>query len=168
MDAYDELELDKDSCTQEDIKIAYQRLILIYHPDRCTDTEEEKKEASVARFIRVKEAWQNIGTQSKRTEYDRSLQMSSQVDGPTVRNSDRVTLDEFEKEEVEVEIECDGTSGTSTGADGHNNKQSFHTAFRYTKQCRCGDVYEIDDTDILDGFNTVQCNGCSLYCTIIM
>ena len=164
MSAYDELELDKESCTQEDVKAAFQRLILIYHPDKCT--VDDKKEESVARFIRVKEAWQKIGTQEKRAEYDRSLQMSSQVDGPTVRNSDRVTLDEFDKEEVEVECE-DG--GVNSGVEGRGGVQGLNkeTTFRYTKQCRCGEVYEIDDTDINDGFNTVQCNGCSLYVTVI-
>ncbi len=34
------------------------------------------------------------------------------------------------------------------------------------KDCRCGDYYEITQEDIAAGYNTVQCNGCSLYVTL--
>ena len=34
------------------------------------------------------------------------------------------------------------------------------------KPCRCGDYYEITREDLLAGYNTVQCNSCSLYITL--
>ena len=35
------------------------------------------------------------------------------------------------------------------------------------KACRCGDYYEITREDLLAGYNTVQCNSCSLYITLL-
>lgn len=67
---YDVLGLDQDKCTLRDIKKAYRKLALKYHPDRVP---LEEKDASTAKFREVSEAYEVLSDDGKRAEYDRSL-----------------------------------------------------------------------------------------------
>jgi diphthamide biosynthesis protein 4 len=130
MDAYDALEIDS-TVPQSKIKAAYHRLSLIFHPDKCTD----KSDANLTRFLRIQEAWEAIGTEEKRREYDESSARAH----VNVSHAEPILLEEME--------ECVDEDGKTM----------------YSKSCRCGDEYNITMQDIADGYNTVQCNGCSLY-----
>ena len=66
---YDVLGLDK-TCELKDIKKAYRKLALQYHPDRVP---AEKKEESTVKFREVNEAYEVLSDESKRAEYDRAL-----------------------------------------------------------------------------------------------
>lgn len=67
---YDVLGLDSKTCTLKDIKKAYRKLALLYHPDRVP---AEKKEESTVKFRQVSEAYEVLSDESKRAEYDRAL-----------------------------------------------------------------------------------------------
>ena len=95
--------------------------------------------AAAERFLRVQAAWKALGTADARADYDASAVRAH----ASVTNAERVLLSELEAALVH---------------DGQDDG--------YQRQCRCGDCYEISAQDLADGFNTVQCNGCSLYITV--
>jgi len=66
---YDVLGLDQ-TCQLKEIKKAYRKLALQYHPDRVP---ADKKEASTVKFREVNEAYEVLSDESKRAEYDRAL-----------------------------------------------------------------------------------------------
>jgi len=129
--SYDVLEV-ASTATQEEIKASYQRLILLFHPDKSRDA------SSAERFIAIQEAWKNLDSEEHREAYDQLLAARS---APVV-NSERVPLSDFERREDDTNVR--------------------------SKACRCGEYYEITDEDLQAGFNTVQCNGCSLYVTVLL
>jgi DnaJ-class molecular chaperone len=71
---YDVLGLDKDSCELKDIKKAYRKLALKYHPDRVA---HDKVEESTIKFREVSEAYQVLSDETKKAEYDRSLRFGT-------------------------------------------------------------------------------------------
>jgi len=74
---YDVLGVDK-TCQLKDIKKAYRKLALLYHPDRVP---AEKKEESTVKFRQVSEAYEILSDESKRAEYDRSLRFGGTGSG---------------------------------------------------------------------------------------
>jgi len=71
---YDVLGLDKDACELKDIKKAYRKLALKYHPDRVA---HDKVEESTIKFREVSEAYQVLSDDTKKAEYDRSLRFGT-------------------------------------------------------------------------------------------
>lgn len=67
---YDVLGVDPNTCTLTDIKKAYRKLALMYHPDRVS---AEKKEESTIKFREVSEAYEVLSDTKQRAAYDRSL-----------------------------------------------------------------------------------------------
>jgi len=67
---YDVLGLDPDGCNLRDIKKAYRKLALKYHPDRVSHAE---KEESTIKFREVSEAYEVLSDDSKRAEYNRAI-----------------------------------------------------------------------------------------------
>lgn len=64
-DFYEVLDLEKNA-TEKDIKRAYKRLAMKYHPDR----NQENKEESEAKFKEIKEAYEVLSDEQKRAAYD--------------------------------------------------------------------------------------------------
>lgn len=64
-DYYDILEIDRDA-TPEDIKKAYRKMALKYHPDRNPDNKEAEE-----KFKAAAEAYEILGDPDKRARYDR-------------------------------------------------------------------------------------------------
>ncbi|CEJ04716.1 hypothetical protein G6F70_004932 [Rhizopus microsporus] len=73
---YKILELDKETATINDIKKAYRRLALKYHPDKqpADATEEEKKKANEA-FQRMGKAYAVLSDPKRKERYDRTGSM---------------------------------------------------------------------------------------------
>lgn len=69
---YDVLGLEPD-CTLKDIKKAYRKLALLFHPDRV----KENKEESTVKFREVSEAYEVLSDENSRAEYDRSLKYNN-------------------------------------------------------------------------------------------
>ncbi len=57
--AYKILEIES-SCTDEEVKKAYRKRALKYHPDKLTHLGEEIKQASNEKFLKVQEAYESI------------------------------------------------------------------------------------------------------------
>jgi DnaJ-class molecular chaperone len=56
------------TASEDDIKKAYRKLAMKYHPDRIT--EESEKAAAEAKFKEAKEAYEILGDKDKREQYD--------------------------------------------------------------------------------------------------
>lgn len=70
-----------ENASQEEIKSAYRKLALKWHPDRwATGTEEEKKKAE-DEFKKVAEAYGVLGDEEKRRQYDSGVDDTQGFDG---------------------------------------------------------------------------------------
>lgn len=67
-DLYKTLGVNK-KATKSEIKKAYRKLAMIYHPDKNTETEEKKKEAE-KKFKEITEAYEILSDETKRRRYD--------------------------------------------------------------------------------------------------
>jgi DnaJ-class molecular chaperone len=65
----------KEAHTQEDVKKAYRRAALKWHPDRHTNSTPEAKAAAEATFKDVQEAFEVLGDAEKRRLYDRGMDL---------------------------------------------------------------------------------------------
>lgn len=129
----------------DECKAAYQKLCLKYHPDK---NRGEKSSESSGKFLEVQGAWELIGSAEMKSNFDRQY-ASTHTD---ITRSDEVSLSEFLRERATIVDDYDGAE---------------KEGWLYKKECRCGDFYEFTNFDIDSGFNTTQCSGCSLYCTIL-
>ena len=106
-DLYHELKVSRTASYRE-IKQAYQKLALIYHPDR--NISSERKEDYAEQFVKVDKAWKILGNEESRKMYDAKWkQREIAQDWPI---QDDVHIDEFEEEEDELlywsECRCAG------------------------------------------------------------
>lgn len=86
---YDVMGLSK-KATSEEIKATYFKLSKIYHPDVCKDP------AGIEKFVLISKAYEVLGNEEKRREYDRGIYGSEDSGQGTARASAR----EFSQEEV--------------------------------------------------------------------
>ena len=142
MDPYKELEIESCS-TEHEIKIAYQKALLLHHPDK---QRNENSTSSVEKFLSIQEAWKILTDKDKKLKYD----MSVKVEDAKFHGAETININQFEQSDGEVETE----SGESV------------YCIVYTKSCRCGDIFEISSIELDDGFNTLQCDTCCL-CIVI-
>jgi len=68
-DPYEILSLPR-SATQSQVKAAYRKLALKYHPDKQTSADEKRRCGDI--FTKIGSAYEILGDQQRRTEYDRS------------------------------------------------------------------------------------------------
>lgn len=74
LDLYGVLGLKKsDKPSQDDIRKAYRKLALEYHPDKYVNNEKERKKAS-EKMAKINEAYNILGKEESRKKYDRSLE----------------------------------------------------------------------------------------------
>jgi diphthamide biosynthesis protein 4 len=126
------------TASHDELKAAYKKMLLAHHPDkRAPPLPADTDTDTAAAFLDVQKAWGLVGTPAARAKYD-----AMATGGRSLSNTDHATRDEFVPT-------C--TNGTETVL---------------RKACRCGDFYEISEEDLAAGYNTVQCNGCSLYVTV--
>lgn len=69
-DLYEVLEVKK-SATDEEIKKAYRKLAMKYHPDRNEGKSEKEKQSSAEIFKKVKQAYEVLSDKEKRQKYDK-------------------------------------------------------------------------------------------------
>ena len=123
--AYSVLGVDS-ACTFDELKSAYHRLLLVYHPDKQTasssSTSMSDSNTNNEVFLAIQRAWKMVNTAEERDKYDLLLSAG----GRSIGTVEQLTIDEF-----------------VPSNDGLVLK----------KACRCGDYYEITQDDIAAGYN---------------
>jgi DnaJ family protein C protein 9 len=79
VDLYAALELKSDAST-DDIKKAYRRSALRFHPDKHVTASEDAKQAASLRFQQVGFAYAVLGDEKRRAHYDKTGKTSEGLD----------------------------------------------------------------------------------------
>lgn len=120
--------------SHEEIKRAYQRLALKFHPDKLDKslTQDDRNKAN-EKFLAIDKAWKLLNDQETRRNCDKQLkEWGLSQDWPV---SAEVDLDDMEYHE---------DSGS------------------YSSGCRCRGEYVITESDLDNGHNIVCCSDCTL------
>ena len=122
--------------------------------------------------MRVQAAWEVLGSEEKRREYESSH--VAVLNSTHVNHAENVPLAEMERcitsaeEDVIQDDKYDNDEKEGERSKRKNEAcASADTQYTYRRQCRCGDWYDISLEELREGFNTVQCGGCSLYITVV-
>jgi len=59
--------------SDDEVRRAYLRLAMDHHPDRSTDGEHGGRDEAPARMVEINAAWEVLGDDGRRLDYDRSL-----------------------------------------------------------------------------------------------
>ncbi|XP_004369804.1 dnaJ homolog subfamily C member 24 [Trichechus manatus latirostris] len=121
------------SASVSDLKEKYQKLILMYHPDKqSADVPAGTVEECIQKFIEIDQAWKILGNEETKKEYDLQrheddLRNIGPVDA-------RVYLEEM-----------------SWNKDDHS----------FSLSCRCGGKYSISKNEV-EEVDLISCDTCSL------
>lgn len=116
-DLYTELEVSSNSSFEE-IKASYQRMIMLYHPDKQKNSDKQGDEQCGAeKFLKIRTAWTLLSHADKRMRYDafRSMKL--------IQCNQSVISEEVSLEDFTQKIEDGGVV--------------------FSLLCRCGDSYEV-------------------------
>eukprot|EP00441_Pelagodinium_beii_P032545 CAMPEP_0197644736 /NCGR_PEP_ID=MMETSP1338-20131121/17613_1 /TAXON_ID=43686 ORGANISM="Pelagodinium beii, Strain RCC1491" /NCGR_SAMPLE_ID=MMETSP1338 /ASSEMBLY_ACC=CAM_ASM_000754 /LENGTH=1422 /DNA_ID=CAMNT_0043218181 /DNA_START=45 /DNA_END=4313 /DNA_ORIENTATION=+ len=106
--------------TLEEVKKAYKKLSLLYHPDKTAGLSKEEKEEKAAIFIELKNAYLVLGDQATRRQYDKDrdfVTAGTEVNG-YMKRKERAPFDATEVmkkiqehykppgKEIDVEVLC--------------------------------------------------------------
>lgn len=128
--------------TAKNIRTAFRTKARKIHPDKRQLNDDKYDDSSEASFVELQQAYDVLGDEKCRQEYDKTLLHKSTT---SARISQEVFLDELQTTQV------DTLEGTSTC---------------YSVACRCGDAYRIWDEELEEDIDIVPCDGCSLYIRI--
>uniref|UniRef100_V9LDS6 DnaJ-like subfamily C member 24-like protein n=1 Tax=Callorhinchus milii TaxID=7868 RepID=V9LDS6_CALMI len=127
------------SDSQQELKQNYQKLVLLYHPDKqSADVPAGELEERVQRFIEVDQAWKILGNEETKREYD--LQRRE------------VTL--AQKWPVDAEVSLDEMSWIDADE-------------CYIYDCRCGGEFILAKEEAEENISVICCNTCSLSIEIL-
>ena len=121
----------RSDATHDELKRAYQKLALEYHPDKQTSVPAGKAEESTEKFIAIDRAWKVLGDIDMRKEYDARWTLRCAAQKWPVQ--DDVDLADFEWNEY---------------------------GQMYLYPCRCGGEYTLSQTDTGFGFDYMCCESC--------
>jgi len=146
------------SATHDQIKKNYQKQLLIHHPDKQRD-QSVSAENVTEKFQRIQEAWEVLGDAERRKAYDLEQRLKNQAMSSQM-STELVSLSDFQISKNEVDLANEHDHQMRSECEGDS--------LMYSRPCRCGDFYEISQEDLSAGYNTIQCNGCSLYITVVL
>ncbi|KAF9469564.1 hypothetical protein BDZ94DRAFT_1126975, partial [Collybia nuda] len=136
-DFYQLLSITKDASAAE-IKIAYHRALLLFHPDKTSRARRDHAHLSENTkgfsISLIKEAYLTLSTPDLRARYDSSQKRLPS--GP--RPAQVISLEEFEEE-----------------VGGGDEDDAWYY------KCRCGGIYRITSGEMEKGHHLVGCNSCS-------
>mmetsp|Transcript_27846 Transcript_27846/g.45989 ORF Transcript_27846/g.45989 Transcript_27846/m.45989 type:complete len:140 (+) Transcript_27846:338-757(+) len=127
----------KNDASTTEIRRAYQQLALTCHPDKVLGKEDM--------FERIKGAYEVLSDESKRREYDQVLE-----------GEHRIVI----WQEVTVDA-LQACNSKSVETDEGDETVSYHFP------CRCGEDYEVLQSEIDEGFEEFPCTGCSNYIKVL-
>lgn len=130
-DFYQLLSVPRDASTAE-IKIAYHKALLLFHPDKTNAAGTHLPENAISISL-IKEAYLTLSAPDLRAQYD-ALRRRTPL-GP--RPAQVISLEEFEEE----------------AGDGEDNTWCY--------KCRCSGMYRISGDEMEKGHHLVGCNSCS-------
>ncbi|KAF9207655.1 Diphthamide biosynthesis protein 4 [Haplosporangium sp. Z 27] len=134
-DYYAILDIPQDANLAE-IKLQYQKLLLIHHPDKQQQNQSLQTPSSISALIPlqdIREAWECLRQPAQRAFYDSSLKAQRLRANGQV--NDDIDLDDMEYNE-------------ETGS--------------YSLPCRCSGEYVVSEDELELGVDTVACSTCSL------
>ncbi len=148
------------STTKQDVKAAYHRALLQYHPDKLTSNgslnqsthRSEHKIAALYTVDQITAAYHTLSNPVTRVAYDKQLQLSSA--GSSERYDRQAFHEGLEIHDLE-DMNCD-------------EAQSI-----WYRGCRCGDEegYTVTEAELeresSEGQIFVACKGCSLWIKIL-
>lgn len=128
------------SASAAEIKVAYHRALLIFHPDKQPSSTTASKPPtttypSFADIASIKDAYSTLSSHHLRARYDAQLQDQSESLRP--RPAQVISLEEFDEQ----------------------NATTDSVSWRY--MCRCGGTYRISEEDMEKGQHLVGCSSCS-------
>lgn len=150
----------------DEIRRAYHRAARQHHPDKRAVGSNTQSDAPTpvtsttttteadAAFVRIQEAYETLRDPELRAAYDAKLLRDAVVrkrDVELVRVADVVSVREMTREVVPADADADEDDEVLL-----------------TRPCRCGDVYEVSEDELLDGVDVVPCNGCSLNIRVVL
>ncbi|XP_004683015.1 PREDICTED: dnaJ homolog subfamily C member 24 isoform X1 [Condylura cristata] len=121
------------SASVSDLKQKYQKLVLMYHPDKqSADVPAGTVEECIQKFIEIDQAWKILGNEETKKEYDlQRLENDLRNVGPV---DAQVYLEEM-----------------SWNEDDHS----------FSLSCRCGGTYSVSKEEA-EEITLVSCDTCSL------
>ncbi|XP_004446953.1 dnaJ homolog subfamily C member 24 isoform X3 [Dasypus novemcinctus] len=121
------------SASMSDLKQKYQKLVLMYHPDKqSTDVPAGAVEECIQKFIEIDQAWKILGNEETKKEYD--LQ----------RHEDNLR----NRGAIDAQVCLEDLSW-------NEDDDSFSLS------CRCGGKYSVSK-DEAEEVNLISCDTCSL------
>ncbi|XP_005401825.1 PREDICTED: dnaJ homolog subfamily C member 24 isoform X1 [Chinchilla lanigera] len=120
------------SADASDLKHKYQKLVLMYHPDKQSTAALEELEERRQRFLEVGQAWKVLGNEQSRKEYD------------------------LQRHEDELR------SMGPVHAQVYLEEMSWNEGDRsFSLSCRCGGRYSVGEQEAA-AIGLVPCDTCSL------
>uniref|UniRef100_A0A4W3JNL4 DnaJ (Hsp40) homolog, subfamily C, member 24 n=1 Tax=Callorhinchus milii TaxID=7868 RepID=A0A4W3JNL4_CALMI len=177
------------SDSQQELKQNYQKLVLLYHPDKqSADVPAGELEERVQRFIEVDQAWKILGNEETKREYD--LQRREVTLAQKWPVDAEVSLDEMSwidgKDECQSKLYFGGREiinnhtfiynvdsikvlSVSSGQSNMNNAKhlSFLADECYIYDCRCGGEFILAKEEAEENISVICCNTCSLSIEIL-
>ncbi|KAL2517113.1 DNAJ heat shock N-terminal domain-containing protein [Abeliophyllum distichum] len=126
----------KEDASFEEIRACYRSSILSFHPDKMlmiSETSNPEQESG-SKFLEVQRAWEILGDPKSRGLYDNELR--SLTHGSA-------TAEDIRLEDLSIE-------------DAGN-------VFELSYDCRCGDYFVIDSSELADMGYPLLKNGCKIY-----
>lgn len=136
-----------------DKRVASAAADVVAEPSGAASQKPLTDNAADVAFLRIQEAYETLRDPARRAQYDAKLVRDAIVrkrDGENVPIADVVSVAEMTKEVLPAENDDEDE------------------VMIYSHQCRCGDVYEVTEGELLDGVDVVPCNGCSFNIRVLM
>ena len=168
---YEVLGVSTSACASE-LRHAYQHLARQLHPDRKSTSHSDDgaggdgdgATGSDDAFVRVQRAYDLLRDPEARRRFDATERAARLESAGSAARVLEVDLDEmsYEEEEVEVQMEAplqEADAQQQQPSPPPKGSVGISGVWRY--DCRCGDVFELREAQLLQGIEALHCKSCS-------
>ncbi|XP_023387830.1 dnaJ homolog subfamily C member 24 isoform X2 [Pteropus alecto] len=142
------------SASMSDLKQKYQKLILMYHPDKqSADVPAGTVEECIRKFIEIDQAWKILGNEETKKEYD--LQRHGIH---TTEQREAFSASEQETSETEDNLRNMGPVDAQVYLEEMSWNEDDHS---FSVSCRCGGEYSVSKEEA-EEVTLISCDTCSL------